>query len=352
MAPQPRAPHAQICDLGLSAMGTWQPDDDGGGANVLSCSQGAALSQESTHSAPPERLLVSRSGSGIHFFPGYGTVTFRAPELKRDPEATDAKTAYATAPISEKCDVWAFGAVCVYALRGDLPNLEPGWKDGDAHACLESCRRAFRGPANEPMLIEGLSSECVEHAMLCDLIESCLGHNPSGRPAASDAIDTLREVFCAVMGGQDYFRPTPKQFELKQTEKLRREMVIARDVKQESAQTIALLERRWEQACRDEAAKKDKEMARQVSLRRAAGRASSTSLWPDRDSDAGEASPLPANLMQPSPVGLDAAAPTASTAPQASMAAAMGPYLGKRTASSSTILRPTGQSVAKFSRMC
>ena len=93
-------------------------------------------------------------------------------------------------------------------------------------------------------------------------------------------------------------------------------------------------------------------MARQVSLRRAAGRASSTSLWPDRDSDAGEASPLPANLMQPSPVGLDAAAPTASTAPQASMAAAMGPYLGKRTASSSTILRPTGQSVAKFSRMC
>lgn len=342
----------QICDLGLSAKGKWYTEDE----HLEGGSQSQLLSQESVGSTTeflrheslgaPETLQVKRTGAGVEHFPGYGTATFRAPELKL--RQGDAPAVHAEpVPISEKCDLWAFGAVTVYAFLNELPE---GWVDGDADKCLSSFRRVCRGEHDAPTLVPGLGAEDEQHEQLCALIESCLHHTPTERPCASEAITTLVASFKAVMGGRAYFRPTPDHnLKLPNSENKRREMVIARDVKCES--DWQRLEIEYKRARADEARKKERKDAQRVSALRAAGRASSTRLWSDKDAEAGEPSPHEFDRSQPAPVAMDVAVPAADTAE--AMAAELGPYLGngmKRTSSSGAI-RPTGQSVAKFSRV-
>jgi hypothetical protein len=104
--------------------------------------------------------------------------------------------------ITEKCDLWALGAVFIYAVLGDLP---PAWADGDAVACVRSYREACRGSDGKPRLVDGWGGECEGHEQLCTFIEACLSALPSERPSASDAMQTLTTSFERVIG-RAYFR--------------------------------------------------------------------------------------------------------------------------------------------------
>jgi len=252
--------------------------------------------------------------------------------------------------ISEKCDLWSFGAVTVQALSGTLPE---GWADADAEACLRSFRAAFRGDggaAGEPRLIDGLGNSDGLHEQLCALVEACLQHEPTCRPSAGDVVRSLTQIFSseAVSNGQRYFRRHPESFlKLKPSEKRRREMVIARDVRGDQQLTWKL-EQEWKAAAAEEARREEDERARRVAAAREAGGRHGSGASP-RMAQAGSGARGSATMP---PASSPLMHPVADSPSQVeTMAAGMGRYLGKRAAPvAASNPRATGHST-KFSRM-
>uniref|UniRef100_A0A7S2E5V6 Protein kinase domain-containing protein n=1 Tax=Haptolina brevifila TaxID=156173 RepID=A0A7S2E5V6_9EUKA len=301
-------PHIKICDLGLSAKGAWWTD----------CAELPSSSHQPSPSSC-ETLLVSRQGHGVCLFAGFGSADFRAPELKLRNHAEDS----GGSSISEKCDMWAFGTCLLYSLSGGLP---ADWQDANAAACLRSFRRAHRSDCGQPQLVLGVADEM--HEALISFVEASLAHSPLERPSASNAIETLIEVFEGVADGQRYFRRVPpRDYGLYDSERWRREMVISREVLDDSV-AAQELEEKYKRALADEAKKEEEAKAAAVARARDAGRQS------PGQPPVGSSSPAHAAIASDEYRFGGEAMEGATTA---QIASAMGRYLGKRPAPSSVL---------------